>query len=406
MKKIMFIHHSGGIGGAGVSLYNTVLTLSKKFEVIVYCPSEPDLYYSFLKENNINVKTYSFPLGSIPYYSGGTNLFSPSFIRSIINIKLQQKKWEDILRFEKPDLLIVNSRILSWFSVLTTKLNLKSICFIRETRKKTVFNIISNIQKAFLEKFSAVVFISNYDMVLENLQIAKSRVIPNFVASRFFLQNKENVELYTNYGIARSSFKILFVGGMLRIKGYDVAVKALKYLKKYDVCLIVAGDPVFRYKNEKGVANKAYNFFKKRYEVNINNEIMNNSLSSMIIKVGIQSDMKDLYKIADVLIFPANVPHQARPAFEAGAQKKPVIMPDFINTEEYVKDGINGLIFEHHNPKSLAERILTLIKNNDLKNKLGEENFRQTIKNHTKEFSEKLLMEIVNEVVHKDNSLE
>lgn len=400
MKKIMFIHHSGTIGGAGVSLYNTVLTLAKKFEVTVYCPAEPDLYYKFLEKKNINVKTYSFPLGSIPYYSGGAKVLSPNFIKSIININLYQEKWERILELERPDLLIVNSRILSWFSILTTKLKINSICFVRETREKSIFNIINDIQKAFLEKFSAVVFISNYDKKIENLKNAESTVVPNFINTKDYSQSNNKLELCTTYGIDDSNFNILFVGGMLRIKGFDVAVKALKYLKDYNVRLIVAGDPKFKYKENKSFTNKVYNFIKKRYEKNINNEINDNKLNNLIIKVGIQNNMRNLYELADVLIFPANVPHQARPAFEAGAQKKPVIMPDFKNTEEYIKDGVNGLVFKHHNPKSLADKIIMLIENKELKTKLGEENFKHTMKNHTKKNSEKLLLEIVNKVLY------
>lgn len=402
MKKIMFIHQSGGIGGAGVSLYNTVLTLSKEFEVIVYCPSEPDLYYKYLKEKNVNVKTYNFPLGSIPHYNGGNNVFSPSFLKSILNIKIHSKRWEKILATEEPNLVIVNSRILCWFSILTNKIRTKSICFVRETRKKSKLNIVNYIQRMLLERFSAVVFISNYDKEQENLVSAKPVVIPNFVDMKYYLESDKNLIGSSTYGIEESSFKILFVGGMLRMKGYDVAVKALKHLKNYDVCLIVAGDPDFRYRDGKKITDKMYNLVKKKYENNINNEIRKNGLADLIVKVGIQKDMRFLYKTSDILIFPANVPHQARPAFEAGAQKKSVIMPDFENTREYIKDGVNGLIFKHHDSKSLADKITLLIENKELKVKLGEENFKHTMENHTKELSEKLLLEIVNEIISNE----
>ena len=399
MKKILLIHHSGGIGGAGVSLYNTVVALSKEFEVTIYCPAEPDLYYKFLIEKNVNVKTYDFPLGSIPYYSGGTNIFSPSFMKSIINIKRYLEEWEKILKTEIPDLVIVNSRILSWFSILTNKLQINSICFVRETREKSIFNIMNSIQKALLDKFSAVVFISKYDKNVEKLRKTKSIVIPNFIDTEKYILRNDPLNLCNAYGISQSKFNILFVGGMLRIKGFDVAVKALKYLKNYNVCLVVAGDPEFKYKKSQGVTSIIYNLFKRRYETNIHSTIKKYALDKLIIKVGIQSDMPSLYTLADVLIFPANEPHQARPAFEAGALKKPVIMPDFKNTKEYIRDGVNGLVFRHRSPKSLADKIIMLIENEKLRVKLGEENYQQTMKHHTKKDSEKLLLEIVKEFI-------
>ena len=121
------------------------------------------------------------------------------------------------------------------------------------------------------------------------------------------------------------------------------------------------------YSNSKNLFIKIYNIAKKRYEENISKVIENYDLEDRIYKIGIQKDMSDVYELADVLIFPANEPHQARPAFEAGAKKIPVIMPDFKNTEEYVKNEKNGLIFKRRCPKSLANCIIRLISDPELK---------------------------------------
>jgi hypothetical protein len=70
MKRIIFFHHSGTIGGAGVSLYNTIISLKEEYEIIVYCPSQPNAFKQYLESKDIKVKTYDFSIGSIPYYSG------------------------------------------------------------------------------------------------------------------------------------------------------------------------------------------------------------------------------------------------------------------------------------------------------------------------------------------------
>ena len=46
----MFIHHSGIIGGAGVSLINTIDFLSDNNEVYVYVSSEPDDMFNLFKK--------------------------------------------------------------------------------------------------------------------------------------------------------------------------------------------------------------------------------------------------------------------------------------------------------------------------------------------------------------------
>lgn len=398
-KKIMFIHHSGSIGGAGVSLYNTIMSLKDDYEIVIYCPASPGDFSGFLQEKGIAVKTFDFPLGSIHYYSGGPLILSPGFVKGILNIFKYREKWDSILKFEKPDLVISNSKTLAWTASILKKNNQTSLCYVRETRKKSIFNFWNNIQNRLLDRFTGVIFISKYDQQMESLKKAKSKVVPNFINIDSYKKNKSRIEACNHYGLNPDSFNILFVGGMLRIKGFDVAVKSMKYLKDLNVKLIVAGDPEFYYKPGKSVYGKVYNFLKKRYEKGINKEIMENDLQQDIIKIGVQKDMTDVYAMADILIFPATAPHQARPVFEAGATKIPVVMPDFENTVEYVSHGDNGLIFKRKNAKSLANSIKTLAKDDDYRRLLGERNYEHTLNQHTQEASEKLIKEMIKSVL-------
>ncbi len=398
-KKIMIIHHSGSIGGAGVSVYNTIMSLKDDYEIVIYCPSSPKDFSNYLKEKDINVKTYDYPIGSIHYYSGGAKIFSPSFIKGILNIFRHRGKLEYILKSEKPDLVISNSKILAWTGVIFRKNNQKSICYVRETRRKGFINVWNNIQRSLLDKFTGVIFISRYDQEMESLRKTKSKVVPNFIDINSYKPSMNRSEACRHFGLDSDSFNILFVGGMLRIKGFDTAVKSLKYLKDMNVKLIVAGDSEFFYKLDRNIYTKFYNFLKRKYENSIKKEILENNLQKDIIKIGVQKNMSDVYVLADVLIFPATVPHQARPVFEAGAMKIPVVMPDFENTLEYVSNGDNGLVFRRKDPRSLADGIKTLIKDKEYRTLLGERNYIHTLKQHTKETSEKLLKEMINSIL-------
>lgn len=398
-QKIMIIHHSGIIGGAGVTAYNTIMTLKDDYEIVIYCPSEPSDFSEYLKENDINVKTYEFPLGSIHYYSGGSPVLSPGFIKGIINIFKFRKKWDYILKAESPDIVIANSKILVGMVLDFKKNKQKSICYVQETRKKSFLNIWNKIQRVLLDKFDGVIFISRYDQELESLKKAQSVVVPNFINIDSFKSNLGRNEACNNFSIDPNSFNILFVGGMLRIKGFDIAVKSMKYLKDFNIKLIVAGDSEFQYKHENNIYSRLYNYLKRRYEKSINRVIMENNLQNNIIKIGVQKDMADVYALADVLIFPATTPHQARPVFEAGAMKVPAIMPDFENTSEYISHGYNGLIFKRKDPRSLAENIKVLIKDEKYRKHLGEKSYEATLNKHTKETSEKLLKEMIEKIL-------
>lgn len=121
MKKILFIHHSGSLGGAGVNVKYIANVLKTKYEVVTYCPTEPKDLSKYLHENDIDVKEYQFNPGYISYYNGSNNIFSSPFISGIMGIIKNKNKWKEIIEKEKPDLVLVNSKILSWFSILTSQ---------------------------------------------------------------------------------------------------------------------------------------------------------------------------------------------------------------------------------------------------------------------------------------------
>jgi len=59
---------------------------------------------------------------------------------------------------------------------------------------------------------------------------------------------------------------------------------------------------------------------------------------------------------------------------EAMACGLPVIITDFGVNREWVEDGKNGFIIPLKNPKALAEKIITLLGNEDLRTKFGKKN--------------------------------
>ena len=71
-NKILIIHHSGLIGGAGISFYNVWIELEKEYNVVSYIPDDPPDLLSFLEKKGLKPHTFPFRLGKLTYYSGGT----------------------------------------------------------------------------------------------------------------------------------------------------------------------------------------------------------------------------------------------------------------------------------------------------------------------------------------------
>ena len=108
------------------------------------------------------------------------------------------------------------------------------------------------------------------------------------------------------------------------------------------------------------------------------------------------TNIAPIFNKCDIVVFPSTLPHQARPIYESGAAKKPIIITESPNISEFVEDGINGLTFKNGDYNALASAINKLADNNSLKEKLGEKNYLRTIHYHDYKTLENQLREIIN----------
>lgn len=401
MKKILFIHHWSTVGGSGISLYNTWKSLESKFEIVSYIPDNPSDLFEFLKSKNLVAKTYSFTCGQISYYSGGSNFYKPGFWYLILNAIKQISYWKKIIKLEDPDIIMVNSKVLCWMAPLFK--GKKSVCFVRETIKGNPQNLINKIMNRFLEKFSLVSFLSEYDLTQTNLKNPLTVVSPDILNPEEYIDRHGKKEACSLLKVDSDSFNIAFVGGMDQLKGIDIAIKAMKYLKNEKTKLIVAG------MNISGDSNNKQNVFKRikirkslKFAREVKGYIENNNLESFIEFVGVQTDISLVYSASDVLVFPMKKPHQSRPAFEIGVQCKPVIISDFKNIREFIKDGENGLAFEPNNPEKLANAIMTLKSNSLLFEQMGKSNYSYSMQFHTEKYAISELLDAIHKMLNEE----
>lgn len=387
MRKILLIHHCGLIGGAGKSLYYTWKSLEGKFNVVTYVPDNPPGLRNFLRSKGLNPKTFPFKSGQIPYYSGGSHLLKPSFWYHSFRSFFQISFWKKVISEEKPDLVIVNSKVLCWMGKLFKKT--KSICFVRETIPGSPNGIMNKIMRNMLEDFTSVAFLSEYDLDQTKLKKAKAVVSPDFLNVEDYEDKLGREDACKQLNISPDSFNVIFVGGIDRLKGIDLAIKALELLKGENISLVVAGNDIGDI-SDSGIKRLFIKMIKRKsthFSKEIKNYIKEKGMENKIRFIGVQNDMCIPFSAADVLIFPMKQPHQARPAFEIGVQHKPVIITDFPNIREFVKDDINGVTFEPDNPEALAHAIIMLKNNKALLKRLGDCNYEYTIRYHTEEYA-------------------
>ncbi|MBU1092999.1 MAG: glycosyltransferase family 4 protein [Firmicutes bacterium] len=400
--KILIIHHSGLHGGAGISLYNTWLELQDYYEVVTYIPNSPSQLFDFLTSKGLKPKVFPFKLGKITHYSGGNSLLQPRFWYHALHSMFQVKYWQRIEIEENPDLIIVNSKVLSWMGKIFKKS--ATLCFVRETIAGKTNSLINKYMNRNLENFSAVSFLSEFDLKQTNLKKTNAFVVPDFLDKIDYIDSYGKTDSCKKLNIPFDSTNILFVGGINRLKGVDLVLKALVEIKNEKISLIIAG-------NDDGVVNESnlIRYYLTRikkhkqivYSKKIKDFIRKNKIEEKVYFIGIQKNISLAYSASDFLIFPMIKPHQARPVFEIGVQKKTAVISDFPNIRELIVHDVNGLTFSPGKYASLSFLILKLVNDPALLKRLGENNYKMSLSRHSKENALRILLEQIRLILQK-----
>lgn len=374
MKKMLFIQHWSTIGGSGISLYNTCLALNSQYDLTVFLPEYPNDLSLFLIEKGIKVKTVKKKIGQISYYSGYQSTLKIGFWIDFFRGFLQLPFWKSVLNEESPDIVLVNSKVLCYLSLVLK--DVKSICFVRETIpvKKNAF--LEFITRNLLERFTAVSFLSEYDRKQTNLKMTKSILAYDFL-------NISDYKTEPNISEISENLNIAFFGGNDYLKGFHQIMLAAMNLKNEKVRFHVVG----YIQKASNLKTKLMSVISEERWIINNHEqfIQKHQLQDMFKFYGKMEDISPVMNACDLVLFPMIMPHQSRPAFEAGAFKKTVLIPNFDNIKEFYLDKHNAILFEPNSVVSLVDKIQYCIDNrNELKD-LGIKNFENTVKYHLEE---------------------
>lgn len=213
-----------------------------------------------------------------------------------------------------------------------------------------------------------------------------SKIAVNSQATREFIPKKHNHKVHIVYpgansellkfkenNINHNTFNILYVGRLIRRKGLDDIIKAIgKVPKDYKVKLNIIGH---------GENNRILEYKKIINSCNLENQV------SFIGEINNIKKIAHYYNDCDVLIM---VPKIVEPTggfesfgcvyLEAGLFEKPVIGTKHFGVKEAVVDKETGLLVNENSPKEISNAIIRLIKDKVLYKKLGENNYKRTIK--------------------------
>lgn len=279
----------------------------------------------------------------------------------------------------KPD--VVNTH--DWLTFLAGRVinrtfGIPHVFTVHDTMVGKTFGKMSNPQKlgANIEKYGCkdanrVICCSEY-MRKELLNIYEGkdniRVIPCGVEEQTFAVNSDDFLLKNFRSLFAREDEVLvtYVGRLDQEKGLDILLNAIgTVLQKYSkVCFAIAG---------KGV--------------------MEESIQQWITKSGLHNKVKlagyiekqvlsHFYKVSDLHIMPSSYEPFGIVALEAMVNKAPIIVANSGGLDEIIDHNIDGLKFTSGNMDSLANKILKVLEDSILRDRLKEAGYKKVKENY------------------------
>lgn len=256
-----------------------------------------------------------------------------------------------IIKDEKIDIVCTHSSVDSWAGGIAAKIMGRKLVRFRHNLYPIGKNSLTRLIYSMPNKLVAI---SNSvrDVLIER-GIDKGRivVIHSCVDTERF--NSDVVDLRQEYGITSESVVIGNTSTFAGVKGQEFLLIAYnKIYRKFPCVLLLAG----RISDES----------KKRYLSYVDND-----LKDKIIFLGHRDDIPRVLKTIDIFIYPSIIEGLGTALLEAMAMEKPVIVSDIPTFRNFIIDGVNGLFFKAKNPDDLSEKVLFLIKNDQIRRKIA-----------------------------------
>jgi len=175
----------------------------------------------------------------------------------------------------------------------------------------------------------------------------------------------ETGDFHKRFNIPDKKIKLLFVGRLFPEKSIDTLIKATReIIKKCDnIHVLIVGGGHLRQKLE----NLAYGLGVNKY----------------ITFLGLVSDEDKIlaYNACDIFVLPSLAELEGMAVLEAMACGKPIIISDAeMSASRYFVDG-NGFLFKTKDHEDLADKILKLALDHDLRQQMGKASFEK-VKNY------------------------
>jgi glycosyltransferase involved in cell wall biosynthesis len=277
-------------------------------------------------------------------------------------------RFAKFLQKEKVDIVQTHFRDANIAGIISGKL--AGVKKIISTRRNIGYwhNRLEVVILKFLNQWVAK-FVANSEYAriraskIEGIRLEKIEVIYNFLNLEMFKRDGDwrGEKLKESLGTSNECPVVTMVANLRPVKGVDVFLKSARLVldSAPGINFIVVGEGEER----------------KRLE-SICQQL---KLDSSVKLIGAASDIIPLLRASDIGVLSSNSESLSNAIIEYMAAGLPVICTDVGGNRELVQDGLNGFLVPSGDPKRLADAIVRLVNDPELRLRMGRES-RQRVK--------------------------
>lgn len=381
-KKVLYVHHGSGQGGAAVSLITLIKNIDRtRYLPILACDfrlNKVEAFFSIsgVKLVDIKINPFVHTTNTWCWYTPRGFIFLVRWL--LFGYWKTKKCLKGTINKERPSIVHLNGMALLPYSKLVCRFGVPLVQHIRDPIHPGTFGIRKKILCQYAKKYvSRIISISSENAKNFLNCSAKTDVLYNPVQLKI-LSESHSIQIRESLFISKDEVVLFFPGGsFLHQKGILVFLTALSSLAKSSHSInfkaLIPG--MTRDVNPRDTI---------RYQAN--KIIAENGLETMVIRVPFINSVEDYYSISDIVITPFIVAHFSRAVIEAGVMGKSVIASRIDVIREVLDDGVNGLLVTPNDPGDLANKIVYLAKNPKIRAKMGANGLKRAAKYNPVEY--------------------
>jgi glycosyltransferase involved in cell wall biosynthesis len=362
MIKVIHVLSDMKIGGAGTWLLNLLKSIDKdKFEVLAVLPQRSmlidkveELGYEVISVDGMKDK--SFDAGAV---------------RLIY----------EILKKEQPDIVHTHASLsariaarMAGVKIINTKHCIDSR---RTGIKKLAGACINNLLS---DRIIAVSEAVKKNISHNGIPESKISVIYGGICPVKELDSEEKSRARQRWGIAEEDVVVGIIARLTEVKGHKYFIDAAEIISRANdnVKFLIAG-----------IGPK---------EQELKKLVQNRGLTDKVIFAGYMDNIYEIFNIIDINVISSLSEALCLSLIEGMYVGKPAVATDTGGIPEVVKDGYNGFLVTVGDSSMLAERILQLVRNPELRKTMGDNGRELTVRDFTAGAMAKAIEEVYEEV--------